>query len=117
MEFTPVEEAMARGIALAHGVDPDMDGPGNRHAVPMEDGTTAIITDHMGPLWKMYATEARAAIAAANGAGFVHISRDVLSGLLFWVDGLPAKHPQQGDYREAARAALLLSSTEGGKNE
>lgn len=58
-------ERAARAIAVAHGTDPDQEGPGQRHAVPMEDGTTAIITDHFGPLWKMWVPDARAAILAA----------------------------------------------------
>ncbi|GIK47976.1 MAG: hypothetical protein BroJett013_06730 [Alphaproteobacteria bacterium] len=58
-------ERAARAIAKQHGTDPDREGPGHRHAVPMEDGTTAIITDHFGPLWKMWTDDARAALSAA----------------------------------------------------
>jgi hypothetical protein len=58
-------ERAARAIAKQHGTDPDMEGPGRRHAVPMEDGTTAILTDHFGPLWKMWSDDARAALSAA----------------------------------------------------
>lgn len=56
-------EAVARAICANHGTDPDREGPGQRHVVEIE-GVTSIITDHMGPLWTMYKSDARAAIAA-----------------------------------------------------
>jgi len=58
-------ERAALAIAVTHGADPDGRGPERRHVVEGEGGITQIITDHMGPLWKMWETDARAALLAA----------------------------------------------------
>lgn len=72
-------ERVARAIAVNHGVDPDQEGPGTRHAVE-EGGVTRILTAHMGPLWKMWIPDARAAIEAMFSAkpGAVEGSRDTV---------------------------------------
>lgn len=56
-------ERVARAIAARHGTDPDQEGPGQRHVIDV-DGVPTIITDHIGPLWKMWIPDARAAIKA-----------------------------------------------------
>ena len=56
-------ERVARALAIAHGTDPDAGSAQVRHVVEI-DGQSHILTDHMGPLWRMYKTDARAAIAA-----------------------------------------------------
>lgn len=55
--------AAARAICINHGVDPDIEGPGQRHAVEV-DGVTTIVTDHIGPLWRMWLDDAKVAIRA-----------------------------------------------------
>lgn len=59
-------EAAARAIAVQHGVDPDQEGPAVVHAVEDRgDGIPALISDHRGPLWRMWVDDAKAAIEAA----------------------------------------------------
>lgn len=61
--MTTMVERMARAIAANHGVDPDMLGPGQRHVADI-DGIPTIVSDHRGPLWKMWVSDAIAALRA-----------------------------------------------------
>ena len=63
-------EVMARAVCVEHGADPDGRSREQRHAVKI-DGVSTIISDHMGPLWKLYANDASAALTALEQAGYV----------------------------------------------
>lgn len=56
-------EKIARAIAVNHGVDPDEEGPGQRHAVEGDNGMATIVVDHMGPLWQLWIGDAEAALS------------------------------------------------------
>ena len=62
-------ERVARALAINHGVDPDEEGPGRRH-VAERDGIPSILMDHAGPLWEMWMSDARAAMAAMREPTF-----------------------------------------------
>lgn len=55
-------ERAARKIAIHQGVDPDQLGPGERHVADV-DGIPTIISDHRGPLWRMWIPQAQIALA------------------------------------------------------
>lgn len=58
-----MEERVARALAMERGIDPDALGPGRRHVIKA-DGIDKIVSDHRGPLWMMYISDARVAIRA-----------------------------------------------------